>query len=58
MALELAVDMVVDNIVEALILMLPAMIANATPVVAGGRIPIDMGIILPDGKRLLGDGKR
>ncbi|GBF09088.1 CDP-archaeol synthase [Aeropyrum pernix] len=57
MALELAVDWRIDNLLEAIILMLPAMIANATPVVAGGRRPVDMGIVLPDGRRLLGDGK-
>ncbi|MCS7107674.1 MAG: CDP-2,3-bis-(O-geranylgeranyl)-sn-glycerol synthase [Acidilobaceae archaeon] len=48
---------VVDSIFEGLVLILPAMIANATPVIAGGKTPIDMGINFVDGRRLLGKGK-
>jgi CDP-2,3-bis-(O-geranylgeranyl)-sn-glycerol synthase len=48
---------VVDSVVEAIILLLPAMIANATPVIANGRMPVDMGARFLDGRRLLGDGK-
>ena len=36
---------------------LPAWIANATPVIFGGGRPIDGGMVLRDGRRLLGDGK-
>jgi CDP-2,3-bis-(O-geranylgeranyl)-sn-glycerol synthase len=36
---------------------LPAWIANATPVIFGGGRPIDGGVVLRDGRRLLGDGK-
>ena len=48
-------------IVEALIIIWPAYVANATPVVASKlisrRTPIDMGKCLWDGRRILGDGK-
>ncbi len=52
----------IGGIVETLIYIAPAMAANGAPVV-GSRIlygpghPIDMGLTLPDGRRLLGDGK-
>ena len=47
----------VDSVLEAIIILVPAMIANASPVVFKGRKPIDRGIIFIDGRRLLGDGK-
>ncbi|MEB3787644.1 MAG: CDP-2,3-bis-(O-geranylgeranyl)-sn-glycerol synthase [Desulfurococcales archaeon] len=46
---------------DLLILVLPAMVANGTPValsrVTRRGIPIDMGRRMPDGRRILGDGK-
>ncbi|MEN2999001.1 MAG: CDP-2,3-bis-(O-geranylgeranyl)-sn-glycerol synthase [Acidilobaceae archaeon] len=48
---------VVDSVFEGLLFIFPAMIANATPVIAGGKMPIDMGINFVDGRRLLGRGK-
>lgn len=36
---------------------LPAWVANFTPVVFGGGMPIDRGKVLRDGSRLFGDGK-
>ena len=47
----------VDTIIEAIILLIPAMVANASPVVFKGKTPIDRGATFIDGKRLLGDGK-
>ncbi len=47
----------IDNVYEGLIALIPAMFANATPVVAKGRRPIDGGLRFIDGRRLLGDGK-
>jgi len=36
---------------------LPSWIANSTPVIFGGRSPIDGGRMFRDGRRILGDGK-
>ncbi len=36
---------------------LPAYVANASPVIVGGGPPIDMGKTWRDGRRILGDGK-
>lgn len=44
-------------IADAIWFILPAYFANATPVVAGGGLPIDMGKKLGDGERILGEGK-
>ncbi|MGC8596313.1 MAG: CDP-2,3-bis-(O-geranylgeranyl)-sn-glycerol synthase [Thermocladium sp.] len=48
-------------IAEALIIIWPAYVANATPVIASKllsrRTPIDMGKYFRDGRRILGDGK-
>lgn len=48
-------------VVEALIVIWPAYVANATPVVASKlinrRTPMDMGRNFRDGRRILGDGK-
>lgn len=48
-------------VVEALIVIWPAYVANATPVVASKlirrRTPIDMGRLFLDGRRIFGDGK-
>ncbi|MDD5617047.1 MAG: CDP-2,3-bis-(O-geranylgeranyl)-sn-glycerol synthase [Candidatus Methanoperedens sp.] len=37
--------------------MLPAYISNSMAVVFGGGTPMDLGMKLPDGKRVLGEGK-
>ncbi len=48
---------ILDLIIQSIWFILPAYIANGTPVVLGGGPPIDGGKKLPDGKRILGDGK-
>ena len=47
----------VDTIAEALLIMAPAMVANATPLLVKGKRPVDGGRVFLDGRRLLGDGK-
>jgi CDP-2,3-bis-(O-geranylgeranyl)-sn-glycerol synthase len=42
---------------NALWFILPAYVANATPVVLGGGPPLDMGRRFIDGRRILGEGK-
>ncbi len=49
--------MVVETVVVAIWVMLPAYIPNNVAVLAGGGRPIDNGMTLGDGKRFLGDGK-
>ncbi|MCA1813842.1 MAG: CDP-2,3-bis-(O-geranylgeranyl)-sn-glycerol synthase [Halobacteriales archaeon] len=44
-------------LVQALWLMLPAYIANASAVKVGGGTPMDFGKVLKDGRRVLGPGK-
>ncbi|MEF8879993.1 MAG: CDP-2,3-bis-(O-geranylgeranyl)-sn-glycerol synthase [Candidatus Thermoplasmatota archaeon] len=44
-------------IIQALWLVLPAYIANASALLLGGSMPVDFGKKWRDGKRLLGDGK-
>lgn len=51
------VDQSIDSVIEALILLAPALFANPTPVIVKGSKPIDMGARMPDGRRVLGDGK-
>jgi CDP-2,3-bis-(O-geranylgeranyl)-sn-glycerol synthase len=46
-----------EIILQALWLILPAYIANASAVLVGGGKPIDSGKNWKDGKRMLGDGK-
>ena len=46
-----------EIIIQALWLVLPAYIANASALLVGGGTPIDFGKSWKDGKRLLGDGK-
>lgn len=48
---------IIEIIISAVWLMLPAYIANPTAVVFGGGRPIDLGKNWFDGKRVLGDGK-
>lgn len=45
------------NILELIIFILPAYVANCLPVIFGGGTPIDFGARFTDGKRVLGDGK-
>jgi len=47
----------VDPVLVALWLMLPAYIGNMIPVFVGGGAPIDFGKNWRDGRRILGDGK-
>ncbi|HVP16270.1 MAG TPA: CDP-2,3-bis-(O-geranylgeranyl)-sn-glycerol synthase [candidate division Zixibacteria bacterium] len=44
-------------IVSAIIFILPAYCANATPVIAGGGLPIDLGRKFIDGKAIFGKNK-
>ena len=46
-----------DTVLIALWLMLPAYLANIFPVFVGGGMPIDMRKNWKDGRRILGDGK-
>jgi len=46
-----------EIIIQALWLVLPAYIANASALLVGGGTPIDFGKTWKDGKRILGDGK-
>jgi CDP-2,3-bis-(O-geranylgeranyl)-sn-glycerol synthase len=45
------------NIVELIIFLLPAYLANSIPVVLGGGMPLDFRKTMDDGERILGDGK-
>ena len=49
--------MTYEIILQALWLILPAYVANASAVIVGGGKPIDFGKNWKDGKRILGDGK-
>lgn len=49
--------MAIDELIEGFLMIFPAMVANATPVVAKGKIPIDFGANFIDGRRLLGRSK-
>jgi CDP-2,3-bis-(O-geranylgeranyl)-sn-glycerol synthase len=49
--------MVYEIIIQALWLVLPAYIANASALLVGGGTPIDFGKKWKDGRRILGDGK-
>ncbi len=44
-------------VIHSFALILPAYIANSVPVLARGKHPIDFGASMPDGRRVLGDGK-
>ncbi|RLG21165.1 CDP-2,3-bis-(O-geranylgeranyl)-sn-glycerol synthase [Methanosarcinales archaeon] len=46
-----------DLIIDAMWLMLPAYAANSSAVIFGGGTPIDLGRNFMDGKRVFGDGK-
>ncbi len=49
--------MVYEILIQALWLVLPAYIANASALLLGGGTPIDLGKTWKDGRRILGDGK-
>lgn len=42
---------------DLLAFLIPIYVANSSPVVLGGGVPLDMGATLGDGERLLGGGK-
>jgi len=46
-----------EIILQALWLILPAYVANASAVIVGGGLPVDFGKKWKDGRRVLGDGK-
>ncbi|MCZ7356173.1 MAG: CDP-2,3-bis-(O-geranylgeranyl)-sn-glycerol synthase [Candidatus Methanoperedens sp.] len=48
---------IIEVVIQAVWLMIPAYIANPTAVVFGGGTPIDLGKNWRDGRRILGDGK-
>ncbi len=47
----------IDTALMAVLFILPAYFANATPVLLGGGTPVDLRRNFFDGKRLFGDGK-
>lgn len=48
---------IANLIVNAIIFILPAYCANATPVIAGGGLPLDLGRKFIDGKAIFGKNK-
>src|SRR5262245_36929528 len=46
-----------SQLLELLLFLVPTYIANSSPVVLGGGMPLDRGRTYSDGKRVLGDGK-
>jgi len=48
---------ITNLIVNAIIFILPAYCANATPVIAGGGVPIDLGRKFVDGRPIFGKNK-
>jgi CDP-2,3-bis-(O-geranylgeranyl)-sn-glycerol synthase len=46
-----------EQIPDLLVFLIPIYIANSAPVLLGGGAPLDFGIVLPDGRRLLGKSK-
>jgi len=49
--------MIVEIIIQAFWIIIPAYVANGSAVLVGGGKPIDFGKKWKDGKRILGDGK-
>ncbi len=45
------------QLLDLLLFLVPVYVANSSPVVLGGGMPLDMGAKLGDGHRLFGDGK-
>ena len=50
-------DGMLEGLLKALMLYLPPMVANASPVFLKKGTPVDFGKSFVDGKRILGDGK-
>ncbi len=48
---------VMEPPLDLLLFLIPIYIANSSPVVLGGGAPLDLGMRLSDGQRVLGDGK-
>lgn len=46
-----------EPLLDLLLFLIPIYVANSSPVVLGGGAPLDFGLMLPDGNRLLGNGK-
>jgi len=44
-------------LLELLVFLIPPYIANSSPVILGGGMPMDLGKMAWDGRRVLGDGK-
>jgi CDP-2,3-bis-(O-geranylgeranyl)-sn-glycerol synthase len=45
------------TILDLLLFLVPVYVANSSPVVLGGGIPLDLGMVFSDGRRIFGDGK-
>lgn len=45
------------DLLQLVLFILPAYVANSAPVISGGKTPIDLGARLSDKQRLLGPGK-
>jgi CDP-2,3-bis-(O-geranylgeranyl)-sn-glycerol synthase len=45
------------ELLDLLVFLIPVYVANSSPVLLGGGMPLDFGISLGDGRRLLGEGK-
>ncbi|MEM3399328.1 MAG: CDP-2,3-bis-(O-geranylgeranyl)-sn-glycerol synthase [Candidatus Micrarchaeia archaeon] len=50
-------DILSIDVVWLILLVLPAYVANSTPTIFGGGMPMDFGRNFFDGNRILGDGK-
>lgn len=50
-------ECIINGVTDAMLILLPALVANPTPVLVKGKRPIDSGMMWIDGRRLLGDGK-
>ncbi len=46
-----------EQLFDLLLFLIPVYVANSSPVVLGGGAPLDFGLVLSDGNRLLGEGK-
>ncbi len=46
-----------NQLLDLLVFLIPIYIANSSPVVLGGGVPLDFGRTLPDGERIFGNGK-
>jgi CDP-2,3-bis-(O-geranylgeranyl)-sn-glycerol synthase len=46
-----------SQLLDLLIFLIPIYVANSSPVVLGGGAPLDFGLMMGDGRRVLGEGK-